>query len=148
MSDVYRALDLFRKGDWPSFVSFCASLTDAQWRALLIGRYSGATVVGYVLGCNPPHAAWLTVKAAADRLGVQILSQPDDINSIPLHYALEKCSVVAVVSSVIEGTPPTMLHRTSRTTVVRLPSTGSTSVVVPPGRTRLRSRPCSSLPLA
>ena len=67
-------------------------------------------MVTLMLMCNPPPAAWFTVKAAADRLGVQILSQPNGHNSIPLHYALQSCSVVAVVSSVIEGTPPTMLH--------------------------------------
>ena len=110
MSDVGRAVALFRKRDWPSFESFCAGLTDAQWLALLKGRHGVFTVVTRMLFYNPPPAVWLTVKAAADRLGVQILSQTDDYNNTPLHYALRFCSVVAVVSSVIEGTPPTMLH--------------------------------------
>ena len=109
-SDFGRAVVLFSKEDWPAFESLCASLTDVQWLALFNSRYNGLTVVGLMLVYNPPHAAWLTVKAAADRLGVQILSQPNGHNSIPLHYALQSCSVVAVVSSVIEGTPPTMLH--------------------------------------
>ena len=112
MDDSNRAVELFGKGDWPSFVSFCAaSLTDARWLALFIGRPSdGYTVVMFMLRCNPTPAAWFTVKAAADRLGVQILSQPNGNNTIPLHHALLYCTAVAVVSSVIEGTPPTMLH--------------------------------------
>ena len=111
MSDsIDRAVALFIDGDWLAFQSFCAGLPDAQWRALFRGKRSGWTVVGWMLNYNPPPAAWLTVKAAADRLGVQILSQTDDNNFIPLHYALGYCSVVAVVSSVIEGTPPTMLY--------------------------------------
>ena len=66
---------------------------------------------------NPTHEAWLPVTAAANRLGVQILSQPDEWNQIPLHYALWYCSALAVVSSVIEGTPSTMLHhKTNRGT--------------------------------
>ena len=110
MDDINTAAVLFDKRDWPSFESFCASLTNDRWLTLFNGRHSGCTVVGYMLLRNPPHTVWLTVKAAADRLGVQILSQPDDSNSIPLHYALMCCSVVAVVSSVIEGTPPPMLQ--------------------------------------
>ena len=51
------------------------------------------------------------VTAAADRLGVQTLSQTDEFGCIPLHYALARCTVVAVVSSVIKGTPLTMLHK-------------------------------------
>ena len=53
MSDVDRAVDLFNKEDWSSFVSFCASLTDDQWRALIIGHY-GHTMVTLMLMCNPP----------------------------------------------------------------------------------------------
>ena len=110
MDDINRAVVLLNKEDWPSFESFCARFTNAQWLALFNASYLGRTLVGSMLEGNPPPAAWLTVKAAADRLGVQILSQPDDYNRIPLHFALMYCSVVAVVSSVIEGTPPTMLH--------------------------------------
>ena len=114
MDDINTAVALFDKRDWPSFESFCASFTDDRWLTLLNGRHCGYTVVGWMLIRNPPHTVWLTVKAAADRLGVQILSQPDGYNSIPLHWALQWCSVVAVVSSVIEGTPPTMLqHKNS-----------------------------------
>ena len=110
MDDINTAVDLFDKGDWSSFESFCASLTDDRWLTLFFARCGGYTVVGWMLMFNPPHTVWLTVKAAADRLGVLILSQTSDDNSIPLHWALQCCSVVAVVSSVIEGTPPTMLQ--------------------------------------
>ena len=110
MNDIKTAVALFDKGDWPSFESFCASFTDDQWLALFKGRCYGQTLVVFMLMHDPTHTAWLTVKAAADRLGVQILSQTDDDNNIPLHWALWFCSVVAVVSSVIEGTPPTMLQ--------------------------------------
>ena len=106
MTDISRAERLIGNRDYPAFQSFWAGLTDDRLRAVFGGRYGDGTIVGHLLYYDPPQAVWLTVKAAADRLGVLVLSQADDYNKIPLHLALECCTVVGVAGSVIEGTPP------------------------------------------
>ena len=112
MNDVNTAVALFQKRDWPSFEAFWAGLTDDQLLALLFeARFVGCSIVGYMLCYNPPKAVYNKVKATADQLGVQVLSQTDRINCIPLHWALQRCTVVAVVESVIKGTPPSMLKQ-------------------------------------
>ena len=109
-----KAGSLIGNQDWSVLQSLYASMTDAQWRDLFRGTYKGCTIPGYMLEYDTPLAAWDPVTAAADRLGLhilsQMLSQTDSVGRIPLHMTLMCCTVLAVAAFVVERTPTHLLN--------------------------------------